>query len=381
MKLLRRSWAEISRSQIAANYRAVRDLAGGREVCVVVKADGYGHGAVEVSRTVVAEGARWLAVSGVEEGIALRRAGLNAARVLVMADSVVLSGEAIAEFALTPVIHDLAGIGEWARIAARAGRPLPYHLKVDTGMGRLGTRARADAIAAAVSQSRDRLLLEGLMTHFASAADYTGSQTEAQMAAFEAVRAGLGEPPPLVHLEATGAFAYGRAASAGQPQTMVRAGHAIYGYVSPVRVRQQTAAPPNLLAVRPALSWKASLIAVKDVEAGAQIGYGAMFTADRAMRIGIVAAGYADGVPHRLGNRGRVIAGGEFAPILGAVSMDVTTVDLTRAPVLRAGDAVTIIGEEGGCAQDAQQVARLAGTISYAVLCGIGPRVSRVWVG
>ncbi|MEZ5356323.1 MAG: alanine racemase [Bryobacteraceae bacterium] len=372
---MKRSWVEISRSRLAANYRAVRGLAGGSEVCAVVKADAYGHGAVEVSRAVCAEGARWLAVSGAEEGVALRRAGLVSPRILVMADSVALSGAAMAEHRLTPAIHDIGEIADWARI----GGGQPYHLKIDSGMGRLGSRSGAAAIARAVAAG-GAASFEGLMTHFASAADYAGSQTGEQIEAFEEMRSALPFAPRYLHLEATTAFAYRRCAGAGVMATMVRPGHAIYGYVSPVRVRAGETPPANRLHVLPALSWKASLLAVKDVEAGARVGYGAMYAADKPMRIGIVAAGYADGVPHRLGNRGRVIAGGEFAPILGAVSMDVTTIDLTRAPSLRPGDAVTIIGEVGACVQDAQQVARMAGTISYSVLCGIGPRVERVWV-
>ncbi|MEZ5402629.1 MAG: alanine racemase [Bryobacteraceae bacterium] len=376
----RRSWVEVSRGRIQANFRAARALAGGAEVCAVVKADAYGHGAVEVSRTVAAEGGRWLAVSGAEEGAALREAGIEGVRILVMADSVVASGRTMAEFGLTPVIHELGEIAVWAAMGSSLERRLEYHLKVDSGMGRLGTRAASPEVARAVAGGSPWARMEGLMTHFASAADYMGSQTEAQAAAFEAVRAVLRAEPEFVHLEATSAFAYGRSARAGVGQTMVRLGHSIYGYVSPVRVRPNEPAPENLLQVRPALTWKASLLAVKELEAGAPVGYGAMFRTDRPMRIGIVATGYADGIPHRLGNRGRVIAGGEWAPILGAVSMDVTTIDLTRAPELGPGDAVTILGKEGGCFQDAQQLARVAGTISYRILCGIGPRVSRVWV-
>jgi alanine racemase len=157
---------------------------------------------------------------------------------------------------------------------------------------------------------------------------------------------------------------------------MVRPGHAIYGYVSPAK----GAAPAKTFEVRPALAWKALILAVKDICEGSLVGYGGIFRAPRPMRIGVLAAGYADGIPHRLSNRGRVIAGGRFAPILGAVSMDVTTIDLTESPGLSPGDPVTLLGQEAEARQDAQQMARAAGTISYSVLCGISSRVKRIYV-
>jgi alanine racemase len=157
---------------------------------------------------------------------------------------------------------------------------------------------------------------------------------------------------------------------------MIRPGHAIYGYVSPVRGH----APAKLLHVKPALTWKATVLAVRELPAGSLIGYGGTFRAPHAMRVAVLAAGYADGIPHRLGNRGSVIVNGKLAPIVGAVSMDMTSVDVTHSPETVAGDAVTLLGVEGNTRMDAQQIARLAGTISYSVLCGIHARVKRVYI-
>ncbi len=352
MKSSYRTWVEVSRSRIAGNFRAVRTLVGPNvEVCPVVKADAYRHGAIEVSRILTGEGARWLAVSSVEEGIALRNAGLSEPRILIMAD---LICDELRAYRLTPVIHSLEDIPKLDG--------LPYHLKLDSGMGRLGTRA----VAA-------NLRPEGVMTHFASAADYTRSQTEDQCRYFDAFVSALPVEPPYRHLASTIAIAYGRREAY---KNMVRPGHAIYGYVSPVRALVDEAPPPNLLSVRPALSWKARVLLVKDVPAGAPIGYGATYVTTRPARIAILAAGYADGIPRGLANRGRVIAAGQFCPIIGAVSMDVTTIDVTSAPQLNSGDAVTLIGEE----QDAHTLARAAGTISYSLLCGISARVHRIYV-
>jgi alanine racemase len=147
--------------------------------------------------------------------------------------------------------------------------------------------------------------------------------------------------------------------------------------VSPARGQ----APPPVLAVKPVLSWRTRIIEVKDIPAGSKVGYGGSFTASSPMRLAVLAAGYADGVPHRLSNSGKVIAGGRFAPIVGTVSMDLTTIDITQSPQLQPGDAVTLLGREGGVSLDAQQMARTAGTISYNVLCGISARVKRFYIG
>ena len=371
-----RSWVEISLSQIAANFRAAKALAGADvEVMPVVKADAYRHGAVAVSRTLCQQGAGWLAVSNVEEGVALRDSGV-ACRILVMADFLPVERPALLQYNLTPVIHCLEDIAAWDSSLVTRGLSAPYHLKIDSGMGRLGTRAPAAEIAGVIRQAANAQL-EGLMTHFASSADYSGPQTPAQLDYFERIRAGLATldiAPPWIHLSSSTPLAYGRREAW---QRMVRPGHAIYGYISVVTKGH---APSRVLEVKPALTWKAAVLAVKDLPAGALVGYGGMFRATHPMRIAVLAAGYADGIPHRLSNRGRVIAHGHLVPILGAVSMDLTTIDATQCPELRVGDAVTLLGTEGNVSIDAQQIARLAGTISYSVLCGIHARVKRIYV-
>jgi alanine racemase len=371
-----RSWVEISLGQIARNFEAVRSTVGpGVEVMPVVKADAYRHGAVEVSRKLVASGARWLAVGNVEEGAILRDAGI-AAPILVMADFLPAERRGLLDYNLTPVIHCLDDVRAWDELAAALGVPAAYHLKIDSGMGRLGTREPAARIAEVVLASKNARI-EGLMTHFASAADYSTGQTEEQIRYFEDLRlqlAALGIEPEYIHLSSTIPVAYGRHRAW---QKMVRPGHAIYGYVSPA---SRGSAPERVLEVKPALSWKTSVLAVKDLPEGALVGYGGMFKTPRSMRIAVLAAGYADGIPHRLSNRGRVIACGKLVSIVGAVSMDLTTIDATQCPNLKAGDPVTLLGAEDGVSIDAQQIARTAGTLSYSVLCGIHARVKRIYV-
>lgn len=371
-----RSWVEVSRAQIAANFQAIRKVVGPAvEVMPVVKADAYRHGAVEVSRTLEEQGARWLAVSSTEEGVALRDAGIRA-RILVMADFLPFTREVMLAYDLTPVIHSLEDLKQLAKLASVREQKCAYHLKIDTGMGRLGVRADAEGISDAILEANASLELEGLMTHFASAANYQTSQTDEQMVVFDRVANGLrtaGIHPALVHLSSTIPVAYGRQTAW---RRMIRPGHAIYGYVSPVRGN----APAKILQVKPALTWRAAVLSVKELPAGSLIGYGGMFKATRPIRIAVLAAGYADGIPHRLSNRGHVIANGRLAPIVGAVSMDLTSIDVTHAPELRVGDSVTLLGSEGNVTIDAQQIAKVAGTISYSVLCGIHARVKRVYV-
>jgi alanine racemase len=375
-----RCYVEISRSQIAANYRAVRDaVAPGAQIMGVVKANAYGHGAVEVAEILCGEGAKWLAVGSVDEGISLRRAGINC-RILIMAGVMSWEHEALRDFRLTPVAHSLDDLRRFDEAMAPGSHdpavpPAEVHLKIDTGMNRLGTCAGASEIAEAVSALR-HVRVEGLLSHFASAADFTSDQTEEQIRVFGEMWSALasrGVRPALMHFASTNAIAYPRR---DVWLSLVRPGHAIYGYVSPARGH----APSPVLTVKPALSWRTRIIAVKDVAEGSKIGYGGSSVATSRMRLAVLAAGYADGVPHRLSNRGKVIAGGRLAPIVGTVSMDLTTIDITQSPKLQPGDLVTLLGTEGDISLDAQQIARTAGTISYNVLCGISARVKRFYV-
>ena len=370
-----RSYALISREQLRQNYRSVRAAAGpGVAVMAVVKAGAYGHGAEEVARVLVSEGVEWLAVSSVAEGVTLRRAGIPVP-ILVTAGVLPHEWRSLADAKLTPSVHSLEDLRELDRMARESGQSVEFHLKIDSGMHRLGTLAGAREIIA-VLRSITHVRLNGLMTHFASPADYTSTQTEEQTDYFSAVieqLRGAGFAPPHIHMSSTNALAYRR----NPPWlTMVRPGHALYGYVSPARGN----APGPLLNVKPVLTWKAKILVVKEISAGARVGYGGVFRAPAPMRIAVLAAGYADGISHRLSNKGKVIAAGKLVPILGTVSMDLTTIDISQTAPLAPGDDVTLLGHEGDISLDAQQIARMAGTISYAILCGIGARVERVYI-
>jgi len=371
-----RSYALISREQIARNYRSIRAAVGPQvEVAGVVKANAYGHGAVEVSRVLLAEGARWLAVSSVDEGVALREAGIDS-RILVMAGFLPYEKEALAAHRLTPAVQALGEIAELDLLARKIGRPIDYHLKIDSGMHRLGTLAASGAVATAIQAAR-HARCEGLMSHLASATDFISPQTAEQTARFAALLRDLEAAgvrrPPLVHMASSNAIAYGLRDTW---HNLVRAGLALYGYLSPPSGQ----APPPAIDVRPPLTWKARILEIKDLPEGAPVGYGATFRAPRPMRVAVVAAGYADGVFYRLANRGSMIAAGKVVPILGGVSMDLTVIDVSHTTALNRGDEVTLLGAEGDVKLDAQQIAETAGTISYNILCNILTRVRRIYV-
>jgi alanine racemase len=341
----------------------------------VVKADAYNHGAVEVAHTLASvAGVRMLAVASAEEGVALREAGIST-EILLMADFLAPERELLLAYNLTPVLHSIDHIRELSRLGEQAGRTLSCHLKVDTGLTRLGTCALCDEIADAF-RNAPHTSCQGLMSHFASAEDFETTQTDEQIEKFAAVCAALEEliaPPRFLHIAATSAIAYGRRKAW---HALVRPGLGLYGYVpQPVGKPDQ-----QLLDVRPALTWKAAVLAVKDVPSQTLVGYGGRYRTGRSTRIAVLAAGYADGYPHRLGNIGRVIIHDVLVPVLGAVSMDLLTIDVTDCPEVVAGDAAILLGNSGTASMHAQQMAELAGTIPYAILCGIGRRVKRVYV-
>jgi alanine racemase len=368
-----RTWTEIDLDTLAANYHALARAAGpGVIAAPVVKADAYRHGALDVSRRLEREGATWLCVSSAAEGAALRQAGLRA-RILVMGGFLPFERATLVENGLTPVVHSLAQLEDYDQWAAASGRRLPVHFKVDSGMGRLGSRAAPADIAASILRCH-HLEVEGLTTHLASASDFSSPQTTAQVALFEQTRGALkasGIVPPLVHVASSDPVVYGLRSALG---TMVRPGLSLYGYAN----APMGDAPPLAAEVRPVMRWLARILELKDLPEGATVGYGARYRASRPTRVAVLAAGYADGYPQILTTRpGAWVSGpaGERIPVIGAVSMDLLTLDVTDCPHLAPGDALTLFGPEGPTAAD---LADWATTIPYAILCALGPRVARI---
>lgn len=376
-------WAEISRGALLHNLRTVQDFVGqGTTVCVVVKADGYGHGAVGCARVFEQAGATWLGVTSVEEAMRLRDDG-SAARILVLRGFTPGEEDDVVRFDLTPAVWDFSQVElleQAATRAARNGRPLPVHLKVDTGMGRLGVSLADLPALSQRLRTTHHVQLEGVFSHFASS-EVVGTPTiAAQMKRFDEAMATIsaaGLTPVYQHLANSAAVVTQHASW----RNFVRTGLAVYGHFLPAisAINGQpdwSLAPP----VRPALTWKTRVLWVRDMPARHPLGYSGAYITPAPARIASLPVGYADGLNRQLSNRGRVIVRGAYAPIVGNISMDITLVDVTAIPGVSAGDEALLIGAANGCAVNAFDHASWAGTVPYEILCGISKRVPRIYV-
>ncbi|MCA1629300.1 MAG: alanine racemase [Acidobacteria bacterium] len=364
--------AEIDLGALASNFRAVRALVGaGVRVMCVVKADAYGHGARECARRLEGEGADWFAVALPEEGIQLRDAGVGKP---ILCLEGFWEGQAAlcVQARLTPIVFRLDTAAALDRAAREAGVVAEVHVKIDTGMNRLGVRADGAAEFAARLRDFRNIRVGGLLTHFASADEARASEfTRAQVARFasaaETFRA-LGHEPVVEHLSNSAATFAEPAARGG----MVRPGGVLYGLWRDVLMPSDDAPP-----LRPVMAWRTRVALLKRVPAGETLGYGRTHALARASLIATLPVGYADGYRRELSNRGRVVVRGRFAPVVGRVSMDLTIIDVTDVPDASEDDEVTLIGADGDSAITAEDLARDAGTISYEITCGVGARVPR----
>ncbi len=376
--LTRRVWGEVDLGAIRHNTQVLCDAARPAQLLAVVKANGYGHGAIEVARAAVEAGASWLGVATVWEGVELKgqRRSIGAPILVLSEPTNRVAAEAVVARGLTPVVYTLSGIEMLAKAVIHDGgrAPLPVHLKVDTGMHRVGC-SPDDAIALAKTiSSRDELVLEGLCTHFAVADEPDNPYTSGQIERFEAVLAALAAldlRPRLVHAaNSAGLLAFPEAR-----YDLARVGIALYG-VPPA------AALADRLPLRPALTIKARVAHVKWLDAGEGVSYGLRYRLPRRARIATVPVGYADGVPRNLGlTGGEVLIGGHRHPIAGTVTMDQLLVDVGDAAV-EVGDEVVLIGRQSSTDGTEAEVtaddwAERLGTIGYEIVCGIGSRVPR----
>ncbi|HET7214322.1 MAG TPA: alanine racemase [Terriglobia bacterium] len=375
--LLRPTWAEISLPGLRRNFEYVQRVAGRRRVMAVVKADAYGHGAVTIARTLAAAGVDWFGVATVEEALELRAAGVG--QPILLLGGLYMSDPAhLIEYGLTPTVSSTARLDIYSKCARRFGKPIEFHLKVDTGMGRLGLPP--DRLEAFVEHYRELpgLEMKGLFTHLASAEDLVASQTEDQAAGFERALSqarGLGIEPEWTHVANSAALVAGWAF----PENLVRVGALLYGYCLPLMLppgRQEPARPE----VEPILTLKSRVVYLKDVPSNTPLGYGAAFHTRRRSRIATVPVGYADGLSRALSNRGRAIVRGRVARIVGNISMDLTLLDVTDVPGVDIGDEIILLGRSDHCSITALEIANLVGTVPYEVLCSIGRRVPRIYV-
>ncbi len=369
----RPAWVEIDLDAVRANTRAIRDAAAPAAVMAVLKADGYGHGAIPVARAVLEAGAEWIGVAMAEEGIALREAGIDAP-ILVLSEPAPDAAAPVVAAGLTPVVYTLAGLEHLAKAVAQSSRvgPLAVHLKIDTGMHRVGCApGDAGAMVEAIGE-RTELVLGGVCTHLAIADEPDDPYTGEQLARFDAVLGALTASGVDVGLRHA-ANSAGLLAFPAANYDLVRTGIAIYGIVP-------AAALADCIPLRPALSFKARVSYVKTVPAGSRLSYGLRYEVRREACIATVPVGYADGVPRNLAHvGGEVLVGGRRVPIAGTVTMDQILLDVGDAPV-EVGDEVVLIGRQGDAEVTATDWADRLGTIPYEIVCGIGPRVPRRFV-
>jgi len=371
----RPTWAEIDLNALSENLRVIRAQVGREQkVLAAVKADAYGHGAVSCARRLEAEGVDWFGVALPEEGIELRAAGITRP-ILCLGGFWEGQQNACLRQNLTPVVYRLDRIESLDRAARDAGVVANVHVKIDTGMGRLGVRSD-DVPQFCDALSRfEHIRVDGLMTHLASAddpdqEDFTKAQLERFFQAVTLFRE-RGFSPTYIHAaNSAGAFAFPQARG-----NMVRPGGTLFGFSRDV-LPSNIPSPP----LQPVMSLRSRIMLLKDVGKGQKLGYGCSFETSRASLIATIPIGYDDGYRRALSNRGRVIVQGKFAPVVGRVSMDLTLIDVTDVPGVSLDDQVILIGRDAELSITAEEVAETAGTISYDITCGISARVPRVYV-
>ena len=375
----RPTWAQVSLENLRYNFGVVqRHIGPATTVCAVVKADAYGHGATECARALEEEGARWLGVTSLDEAIPLRDAGIHT-RILLMTGFWRGEEEEIIRLQLTPTVWEPGQVELLEKAAASLDAKLHVHLKVDTGMGRLGVDPEDLYQVCSALKASPHLLLEGLSTHLASSEVLDAPSVNEQLQKFEQVRSLLrnqGFDPPLVHVANTGAVISRRESW----NTMVRPGIALYGYHLPFeRAGREVSGSKLRLGVKPVLTWKTRILSLRDERANQALGYGGTYVTKAPARIAVLPVGYADGLNRALSSRGRVLVREHYAPIVGRISMDLTLADVTGLPGVSVGDEVVLLGALDGLNVDARQHAELANTNVYEILCAISKRVPRTY--
>ncbi|MEP0767489.1 MAG: alanine racemase [Fimbriimonadia bacterium] len=361
-----RCWAEVDLDNLRHNLRTLRGLlAPGAKHCFVIKADGYGHGLLPVAQCAVNEGVEWLAVATVSEGIALRQAGISCP-ILVLAPILSLDCDVLVRYDLRNLVEELAAAQALAVAARRQGRSVRVHLKVDTGMARFGAQPEEAVDLACSIADIPCLVLEGIATHFSSCAvdlPYTHKQYEGFIRIVEELeRRGL--HVPLLHCANSAALI--RMPKHVQ-HALVRSGLLAFG------IRN---VPCPDVDLRPVLTWRTRIMALREIPAGRRVGYGGTWTTEKRTRIATLGTGYADGYPRELSNKGCVLIHGQEAPIRGIVCMDQTMVDVTRIPEARVGDVVGLV--EGPIT--AERLAEWVGTTPHEIPCRLTGRVPRIYL-
>jgi alanine racemase len=373
-----RAWVEIDLAALAHNVRQIRGLlAPNTQIMAVVKADAYGHGSIDIARTLVSEGVEWLAVATVTEGIELRQTGIVVPILILGGVNSDLQVQAIAKWGLQPTICtiDQATLISKAVARMQPSQPVPVQLKLDTGMSRLGADWQAAVAFFSEVGQMPYLEISGLYSHLATADEIDPTVLELQVDRFEQATTAIsqaGYSLPMLHL----ANSAGILVSDRLHYQLVRPGLILYGLCPAPHLQSK-------IDLQPVLSVRARVNQIKDIAAGTGVSYGYRFIADRDIRLAVVDIGYADGIPRRLSNRMQVAIRGQLVPQIGSITMDRIMLDITQIPDLQVGEIVTILGRSGDVQITADDWANELGTISWEILCGFKgrlPRISGSWI-
>jgi alanine racemase len=376
----RPAWVEVDLDALRHNVALLAQRVAPAALCAVVKADAYGHGAVPVARAAIGAGAAGLAVALVDEGVELREAGIEAP-VLLLSEPPADAADMVVRAGLAATVTSRAGVDALAHAARRVGTRVRVHVKVDTGMHRIGVAPGAAAALVAAVADEPALALEAVWTHLA-VADGTAADdrtfTALQLETFDKVVAGLPARPQVLHAANTA----GAVAWTAARYDMVRTGIGMYGLAPGPDLVADGDSGPFLARLRPVLSLRARVSAVRELDAAERPSYGRRRPLPERGVVATVPLGYADGVRRGLFDGGcEVLVGGRRCPLAGTITMDQLMVDCGPDAAVAPGDEVTLIGRQGSDEVTAAQWASMLGTIGYEVLCGIGPRVPRVVVG
>jgi len=375
----RPNWAEVSLSALRHNFRVLQQHVSPQvTICAVVKCDAYGHGSEACALALEQEGACWFGVTSTDEGVALRDAGVRS-RILILVGAFRGEEEDALRCGLTPTVSRIADVEAVAHAVARIGgrEPVPVHLKLDTGMARLGLPLFELNNFIMRVKAMPQIELEGVFSHLASAEVLDAADAQRQQERFSAALRTIEEGglhPRLRHLANS-------SATLGRPDTwynFVRPGIAIYGYELPLIHRDGSAVGEyQPLGLIPVMSWKTRVLSLRDVAAGQALGYDGAYVTPAPARIAVIAAGYGDGLYRRLSPGGYALLRGQRVPFLGRISMDLTIVDVTHIPGCAIDDEVVLIGHSGDERITALDHARWSGTIPYEILCNLSERVVR----
>ncbi len=364
-----RVWAEIYLDRLSNNYKTIQKKVEKARIMAAIKADAYGHGAIEVAKTLEAEGIYMFGVASVEEGIELRQAGLTS-KILILSPILYSQIDAIIEHNLIPTISELGFFEVLDKKLRALGKPMFVHIEVDTGMTRTGISYDHARESIRKMNTSPLIKIEGIFSHF-PLADSNGSFSKKQIREFNALIKNLKRleiNPSFIHLaNSSGIFKH-----SDSHFNLVRPGIALYGLTS----SPETHYSNDFL---PVMALKSRVVNIRDAEVNTPVSYGHTFVTKRRSRIATISVGYGDGYPRVLSNNGEVLVKGKRAPIVGTICMDLIMIDVTDIKGVKIGDIVTLIGEDGNEAITAEECANKANTIVYEITSGIGPRVARVF--